>query len=329
MKILAFLSVLLVLVSCGKNFNQDSSNQHTEIIYTENGPLYVDRSKLPLKFYVNEDRYNQYKGAFDETVQTLKSKSGIDLVQFVPRSEDPKYENTSDSAELYYNNNEMWVMFKESSTEFTSIGENTLGLAYYGYNSIDQIQWGQIILNFSYGSFIYDDFRQVLLHEVSHVLGFGHIFGTEISVMNYDYTFQIEGISTGDYVRLHEKYPFTYTLAIVKDLEQRGANREAAEREGIRNSMVENFGLSYERAEEVSNLLYNYQRIKSRRSLTFKERDILSRKLIGVSYKKAEKALKDHIQGNAQGLEELVEQAAEINNTTPEHVQELILDAFS
>lgn len=326
LKVLICFFILLSFVSCGKKA-EDSMD--LDPIQTANGPLYVDRSKLPLKFYVNESRYNQYKGAFDETVQTLKSKTGIDLVQFVPRSEDPKFENTSDSAELYYSNNEMWVMFKEGDNEFTNMTENVLGLAYYGYNSIDQIQWGQIVVNFNSGSLIYDDFRQVLLHEVSHVLGFGHIIGTEVSVMNYDYVFQIDGISSGDYARLHEKYPFTYTLAIVKDLELRGANRESVEKEGIRNRMVENFGLSYERAEEISNLLYNYQKVKRRRSLTFKERDILSRKLIGVSYKKAEKALEDHIQGSTEGLEELVDQAADINETTPEHIQELILDAFS
>ncbi len=327
MKILILILISLCVTSCGQVFGSRAQQDQDPATYADGGPLYVDRSRLPLTMYVNEDKYNQYKAQFDETESTLTSRSGIELVQFVPRPEDPKFSSVSETSSLYNSGGEMWVMFKETGFDFQDISSDTLGLAYYGYSN-NSIYWGQIIMNFTIGNWSPDNFRQVLLHEVNHVLGFDHIVGSEVSVMNYDWALVLDGISTSDYYRLYEKYPFSYHAIIIKDLEMRGADREIAERSVIRDRMVTNFGLSYERAEEVSDLLYNYQKVQRKRSLTLRERNILTQGLLGIKYTTAKKALEDHIGGNSQSFDDLVEKAADINGITPEHVQDLISETL-
>lgn len=333
MKILILLTLLL-FVGCGKNkdagfsTNPPSSNGGNVTFSTANDSgLSFYRTDLPLTLYVPRDKYNQYVAQFNETEAIIRSASGLPLVTFVPSDLDPKFATVDDTSSLYYNNNEMWVLFKEDSTEFQDITDQVMGLAYYGYGG-DRIEWGNIVMNFTIGGWSGDNFRQVLLHEVNHILGFRHFTDNEVSVMNYEYVYKLDGISTNDYYRLWDKYDFSLGFAAIKDVELLGG-REQIEIKGlIKESVMEKFGLSESRATEVSQLIFAFNHMRNKRSLTVKDYNLLSQKLLGFNYDVGKKALEEHIQGNPDELESLIDQASELNGVDPEDMKEIISDLF-
>ncbi len=279
-------------------------------------------SKLPIIFNVPESRYYQFKTQFDETEDAFKSKSGKDLVTFVPHKEDPKYSTYQGAKELYSKNGEMWILFKDNDSQFTNIDSGTAGLTWS--DSVGAKDWGLIYMNFSLNMWSDHNFRQVLFHEVFHVLGFSHTFDDDYSIMNYDYIYKVAGMTSFDEDRLIEKYPFSLSATSVKDLEKIGARVDDKKREKLEGMLVERFGLSEDRAGEISGTVYSLNRIKQKRSLTPRELNIMSHKILGFDYGRGKKALAKHIQGDGKELEELLRLAAEKNETTPEHVRELL-----
>lgn len=164
---------------------------------------------------------------------------------------------------------EMWVLFKESDDQFTSIESGTAGLAYYSYYPDNkEMVWGQIIMNFTINQWSNHNFRQVLMHEFAHIIGFEHTEGSDVSVMNYDYVYGLDGLSDLDYDRLHEKYPFSLHLMSFKDLERLGSNSEDTRLSHMADSIMANYGLSEDRSLEVSRLLSNLKKSKKGRNLT-------------------------------------------------------------
>ncbi|TDJ08097.1 MAG: hypothetical protein E2O68_02600 [Deltaproteobacteria bacterium] len=298
---LKILFLTIILTSCGNAFRF---------------------SKLPITFNVPESRYYQFKAQFDETEDAFKSKSGKDLVLFVPRKEDPKYSTYQDAKELYTDYGEMWILFKDDSSQFTNIDSGTAGLAWS--DSAGAKDWGLIYMNFSINMWSDHNFRQVLFHEVFHVLGFPHTFDDDYSIMNYDYIYKVAGMTSFDEDRLIEKYPFSLLATSVKDLEKIGSRVDDEKRKKLEGMLVERFGLSEDRAGEISGTVYSLSRIKEKRSLTPRELSILSYKILGFDYGKGKKALEKHIQGDTEDLENLMRLAAETNETTPEHVRELL-----
>jgi hypothetical protein len=295
------LVFLLFLVSCGNAYNF---------------------SKLPITFNVPESRYYQFKAQFDETEDAFKSKSGKDLVTFVPRKEDPKYDTYQGAKELYLDRGEMWILFKDNHTHFTNIDSNTAGLAWS--DSVGAKDWGLIYMNFSINMWSDHNFRQVLFHEVFHVLGFPHTFDEDYSIMNYDYIYKVAGMTSFDEDRLIEKYPFSLSATSVKDLEKIGFREDSKKREKLEGMLVERFGLSQDRAGEISGTIFSLGRIKQKRSLTKRELNIMSQQILGFDYSLGKKALEKHLQGEPEELEDLMIMAAQRNETTPEHVRELL-----
>lgn len=105
------------------------------------------------------------------------------------------------------------------------------------------------------------------------------------------------------------------TEASPKDLEKVGFLKEVFKRERIQNFLIDNYALSEERAQELSHLL----QVWSKRSLSKKEQNIFSYKVLGISPAEVEKMYTER-------NEDLIEKAAEINDITPEHFEELMND---
>lgn len=303
------LFLLFLTVSCGSG-------------YVDSGKV-VPKSKFPLVYNVTREKYIRYKRSFDHVESVYKSKSGVPLITFVPSDKDPKFEKTSQAyANLAFLGNENWVVFKEEADEFNYDKNKWSGL----FSGEVDTGRGIITLNVETHVSSYNRIKKVLQHEVGHALGFDHTSGLDYSTMNDLFTNWVPTLTRYDRRRLHDKYPFSTIASYEKDLEKIGAISEREKAELISDNLVENFGLSEERSFEVASTLNHMNKVKNKRSLTNNDWDIVTKKLFGFDYQTGKKALENHIKGESENLDSLIEKAALKNNTTPEHVQELISD---
>ena len=102
-----------------------------------------------------------------------------------------------------------------------------------------------------------------------------------------------------------------------KDLESAGAKVEAMEVAELEDILV-NYGLSTERASKLGKLMNSYSKIKTKRALTSREKDVFTKELTGLSFDKASSVLVD------EGYDALVEKASEVNGADPEAIKELL-----
>jgi hypothetical protein len=102
-----------------------------------------------------------------------------------------------------------------------------------------------------------------------------------------------------------------------KDLEKVGSSIEAMEVSKMEDMLV-NYGLSAERSEKLGKLMVSYNKIKTKRALTGREKDVFTKELTGLSFDKAALVLAE------EGYDALIEKASEANAADPEAVKELI-----
>ena len=114
---------------------------------------------------------------------------------------------------------------------------------------------------------------------------------------------------------------FSLSSSSSKDLESMGAKIENMSAMDLSENLVADYGLSEDRAYKVARTINAYHRITSKRSLTRREQNSYSQELLGVDYKKAEKAI---MQGD--DFDQLMEDAALKNGTSPEQVSAIIRD---
>jgi hypothetical protein len=115
---------------------------------------------------------------------------------------------------------------------------------------------------------------------------------------------------------------FEIETSTSKDLEKIGNFTERIRKEKFSQELMANYGFSAERSVELANLLSDYSRIINKRSLTEKDQDFFSKKVLGVDIKNAEAAIKE---GSGEALNDLIQTAAKLNGVTPEQVQELLI----
>ena len=120
------------------------------------------------------------------------------------------------------------------------------------------------------------------------------------------------------------RFYFDETKRFGKDLEFIGAKIENQSVRMIAEEVVFNFGLDEQRAMEVAKLTSSFKKLKNKRALSKREKDLYVKKVLGISYDAGKKALEKHIQGNSKDLELLIKKSAKINNTSPEHISDLI-----
>ena len=318
------LSLIIIstfgLTSCGKMRGVDGTP------YLESGKRWSN-DKLPVTLKVPQKYYDKYKRQFQDVEGDFESAAGKDLINFVPYDGNYELDKFTDSKSHWNDlrgknligDNEFVVYIKDDKEHFTDYDKNVIGLAWsWGQD----IYWGSLSISTSAVS-IYN----VLLHEVGHFLGFPHILD-EISWMNPTSTLFPMGFANQDEDRVWDKYLQFIRDTYGKDLEKLAAIDERKVIDEKASAIEENFGLSAERSQDVSKTIYHLNKVRNKRSLTEKDYNIFSNKLLGFNYKKGKNALEKHIQGEGSELEDLVAQAAEINGTTPEHMTEIMGEFF-
>jgi hypothetical protein len=116
---------------------------------------------------------------------------------------------------------------------------------------------------------------------------------------------------------------FSENVGSVKDVELMGTKVEDQNAMTLGTQLAAKYGLSNERGQVIAKTLAAYNTLSTKRSLTPVEKDQFSNSLMGVDYKTALKGIQS---GDAKAFEDLMNQAAKTNGTTPEAVSAIIKD---
>ena len=106
-----------------------------------------------------------------------------------------------------------------------------------------------------------------------------------------------------------------------KDLEKVGFKIEGVEIEKFEDNLI-NYGFSSERARYLGKLLFSYKKIKNKRELTIRERDLFTKEVLEITFKKASEILEN------DGYDVLINKASEVNGVGPEAVREVLNDVL-
>jgi len=71
-----------------------------------------------------------------------------------------------------------------------------------------------------------------------------------------------------------------------------------------------------------------WNKLSSARSVTADDANAFSKELLGFDINSAVEAYKKSVEGDATDLNTLIDQAAQVNGTTPEHINELMTTMF-
>ena len=116
---------------------------------------------------------------------------------------------------------------------------------------------------------------------------------------------------------IDEEFIFENSVNSEKDLEKLGAQVEAMEIAEMEENLI-NYGLSLDRAQTLGKLMNSYSKIKTKRALTAREKDIFTKELTGMTFDKATSVLVE------EGYDALVDRASEVNGADPEAIKELL-----
>ena len=317
MKLIALWILLLSLISCGKPLPLGGVGEYP------GGTSGWKTSGLPAKFHVNREYYNKYRSHFEEAQDSMVSKSGKQLIEYVISTDNPKTIAELDTRRVV--NGENWIVGKESDDDFPG-WSGARGVTYMWKNGDRSLKNVRIIFNHPNLSGSKRQYRAFFLHEMMHGLGFRH-FHAGASILSYDWLYaDTQEITAVDRELLALQYPFSEDGDNVKDLEKLGYLTEVELREEITNGLLFDYGFSTDRAEEVSSILFYMKKIKGKRSLTDRELDKFTNKLLGTKYIDSKKAMEEYIQGNDENFIKMLGKAAQVNETSPEAMQEIFLD---
>ncbi|HXH75919.1 MAG TPA: hypothetical protein VNJ08_13190 [Bacteriovoracaceae bacterium] len=125
-------------------------------------------------------------------------------------------------------------------------------------------------------------------------------------------------------------FRFDNTSSQSKDLDTIAALKEEVAEKFMAHKLKSEFSLSASRAEELAKLAGRYQKLENARELTQVEKDKFAMDALGVSMNQVEAALKQKAEGNESNFTELMNTAAQVNNTTPEQIgkffNEMVID---
>ena len=119
--------------------------------------------------------------------------------------------------------------------------------------------------------------------------------------------------------RLYEK-----SAATSKDLEKMGAVNETVQIAQSAQFITEQFGLSEVRSTALAKLSLNLGKIQQKRSLTSADYQAVGQELLGTDLAKFAQEYAKNQMGENSSYSELLEQAAQLNDISPEHMQNLI-----
>ena len=130
-----------------------------------------------------------------------------------------------------------------------------------------------------------------------------------------------------NYYRDYDGNLYEETTITKKDLEHMGAILEKIKRGKIQKYVVNQFQLSEQRAETLSKMIFSWKKIDNKRGVTQEDIKIFSSKLLGFDYLEGIKAYISYIEGDETDFNLLMEKAADVNQTDPEHMK-LLLQMF-
>ncbi len=219
--------------------------------------------------------------------------------------------NLLNSRYLYDSNYYVVKRPEQTATEgFVVVYSSDTGyIAYDMKNYFDGQSWN------SYSSFA--EYQPVYIHGTTY-----DSFGHETFYFGDAYKNSYYGSYAGEFV-------FDETSETGKDLEKASAMIEAHKSSKIAEALAGEFGLSEERGLRVAKLVSDWQKLSKSRSMTNADANVFTKELLGVDMQKAESAITKHLQGDESEVSELVKKAAQVNGTSPEHMNELLNSIFS
>lgn len=116
---------------------------------------------------------------------------------------------------------------------------------------------------------------------------------------------------------------FENTASAPKDLEKFAALAQTAVIQSRAEKLSERLGLSVDRSQEVVRLSMAWERAGGK-DLSAKDQDAFSQEMLGFSITDAKKALTESAQGSSASMDQLIDQAALVNQTSPENVRQII-----
>lgn len=162
------------------------------------------------------------------------------------------------------------------------------------------------------------DYRtlEFIVENLSPTYRYRLIMDTRIFGSAVDYDFYARSID-GDNL-------FTESNPSSKDLEKIGALMEGLKVQNRSTSLIENYGFSELRALEIARLTVSFEKIKRKRSLTKGDSNLFFSKLIGFSYLELKNGYKDHIEGDSEKLNDMLQLAASLNQVDPESIVDIL-----
>ena len=138
-----------------------------------------------------------------------------------------------------------------------------------------------------------------------------------------------DGFDDGDYdyhAGFSTRNAFDLTGSASRDLEKIGSMIEKRVESKIEDGLISKYGLSEERAGELSKaVLYFHKRSKTRK-LSQRDLNLFTEQVSGMKFKTAKNYMKEALAGDKEAYGALIDQMSKFNKTSPESVQELVSD---
>ena len=119
-------------------------------------------------------------------------------------------------------------------------------------------------------------------------------------------------------------YLFEQTKPSSKDLEKLGQKVEKMNLKKVEEHLISEFGLSEERAFSVAKLTQGWKKASKSRQMTNEDSKVFFKEVLGFDVSEGLNAFKKSMEGDSKDLDALIVKAAEANDTTPEHMKDIL-----
>jgi len=110
----------------------------------------------------------------------------------------------------------------------------------------------------------------------------------------------------------------------IKDIEKATALRQEAKLNKVTNLLEMEYGFSESRAKEVTSVISNWKRLSKSREMTTEEANMFAMEVVGSDMASLEEAMINSALGDNSLLDELTNNAADLNGSSPEAISALI-----
>jgi len=122
----------------------------------------------------------------------------------------------------------------------------------------------------------------------------------------------------------YEGWIFEETTSSIKDIEKATALRQKEKLNKVTNLLEMEYGFSESRAKEVTSVISNWKRLSKSREMTAEEANMFAMEVVGSDMASLEEAMVNSVLGDSSLLDELTNNAADLNGSSPEAISALI-----